>query len=113
MAEFQVLHASAAETATGAGPGVPTPNGFKVAVHVSVTAVSGTSPNYTFSVQWSNDGATWYDADPAESFTAITAAKNLAKAFDPKGRVMRLAWAVTGTTPSATFSANVVGVSDD
>lgn len=113
MAEFQILHASAAETATGAGPGVPTPIGVKVSVQVAVTAVSGTSPNYTFSVQWSNDGATWHDADPVEPFTAITAVKNLAKAFDPKGRMMRLSWVVTGTSPSATFLATASGISDD
>ena len=104
--EHLPLAASAARTATGvdAGVNVPTYADF-VAVHVLTTAVSGTTPSATFTVEWSVDGTTWSVADPADSFTAVTTAGNRVKLFTVKGHQVRLAWAVTGTTPSFTFSA--------
>lgn len=101
------LASSAARTATGQGSGVFV--GYKteyLAVLVDVTAVSGTSPSNTFSIEWSNDGSTWATSDPADSFTAITAASKKVKVFQAKGLYARLAWTITGTTPSFTFSAS-------
>lgn len=76
-----------------------------VAVAVSLTAVGGTTPNLTLSVQWSNDGTTWYTSDPADTFTALTAAGNVVKTFASKGRFLRLNEVLTGTTPTATYTA--------
>jgi hypothetical protein len=99
--------ASAARTTSGtsASFGV-SPAAQALNVAVNVTAVSGT-PSMTLSVQWSNDGVTWFDGDPADSFTAITAApKALVKQFATKASIVRLSWAITGGTPSVTFSAD-------
>jgi hypothetical protein len=70
--------------------------------------VAGTSPAVTFSVQWSNDGATWADSDPVDQFTPITTAPTtVAKRFDVKAAYWRAAVVVTGTnSPSFTGSAN-------
>lgn len=101
-----VIEASSAKTVTGNGAAVEADQGVKVAVLLDVTVVTGTTPSMTVSVQWSQDGGTtWADADPADTFTAITAASKKVKAFDRKGSHYRLLWAITGTTPSFTFSA--------
>lgn len=49
----------------------------QLAVRVNVSAVSGTTPK----VQWSVDGQTCYDGDPADSMTVITATAQKAKTF--------------------------------
>lgn len=76
-----------------------------VSLLVNVTAVSGSaSPTLALSVEWSNDNAVWYKADPADTFTAITATGTAAKRFTAKGHLFRVVWVLTGTTPSFTFS---------
>jgi hypothetical protein len=101
---------SAARTATGQGSGVLIDTKAEnLAVMVNVTAVSGTSPSCTFSVEWSNDGgATWAVGDAADAFTAITATGNKVKSFAVKGLMARLVWTISGTTPSFTFSSSGV-----
>lgn len=77
-----------------------------MSVLANVTAVSGTTPSMTLSLQWSHDGGTtWADADPVDGFTAITATGPKVKDFAVKAPHVRLAWAITGTTPSFTFDA--------
>lgn len=59
----------------------------------------------TASVEWSSDGGTTFmQSDPADAFTAITAAAKKVKAFSIKARHYRIVWTITGTTPSFTFS---------
>lgn len=108
----QGIVASAARTTTGQSAAI-TPGGVaapraadRVAIAVDVTAASGTTPSMALSVEWSHNGTTWFAADPADTFTAITAATKVVKLFDVKGVMYRLVWAVTGTTPSFTFSAS-------
>jgi len=106
---------SAARTTTGNGSGFGVPQGgfetpaTQLAVFVDVTATSGT-PSMTLSVEWSHDGTTWFVADPADAFTAITATGKKVKVFTQKGPFARLAWAITGGTPSLTFSATIYPV---
>lgn len=101
--------ASAARTVTGQSSAVLIPDSADyLSVLVDVTAVSGTSPSNTFSVEWSNDGTNWAQGDTADSFTAITAAGKKVKAFQVKGQQARLVWTITGTSPSFTFSATAV-----
>lgn len=104
--------ASAARTATGNSGAVRTPRGaLRLAVLVDVTAVSGTSPSATFSVEWSHDGTTFAVADTtADAFAAVTAAASRVRSFEAKGEWFRLVWTITGTTPSFTFSASAYGV---
>lgn len=100
---------SSARTATGQGTGIVLPpTADNVAVSVVVTAVSGTSPSCTFTLEWSNDGTNWAQADSADTFTAITATGNKVKTFAVKGVMARLVWTITGTTPSFTFSSTAV-----
>lgn len=100
---------SAARTTTG-NSGTSTAllpaNVETVAILVNVTAASGTTPSMTLAVQWSNDGIAWAAADPPDTFTAMTAAGVVVKNFTVRAALLRLAWTITGTTPSFTFSAD-------
>lgn len=112
-----VLQASAAKTATGQtgvfSSSVVNRDGTNqnvLNILAAVTAVSGTSPSMTLSVQWSNDaGTTWFDADPADAFTAITATGNKVKQVTVKAPAFRVLYTITGTTPSFTFSLTATG----
>jgi hypothetical protein len=74
-------------------------------LEVLVTAVSGTTPSMTLSVQWSNDGVNFGPTDAApDSFAAITAAETVAKQVTVKGLWAQIVWTITGTTPSFTFT---------
>lgn len=104
----QTVLASAARTTTGQSTACDTGLLDSIAVFIEATAVSGTSPSMTVSVEWSFDGTSWFTADPVDTMTAITAAGKKVKRFDVKGTLFRLNYAITGTTPSFTFSATVV-----
>lgn len=97
--------ASTTVTAGGTGPAIALDDGNSLSVELDVTAVAGTSPSLTVSVQWSQDGSNWAGADPADSFTALTAAAVVVKAFTVKAPQCRLSWAVAGTTPSFDLAA--------
>lgn len=98
---------SAARTTNGnSGQIRPTGDGETLAFHVSVTAASGTGPSLALSVEWSNDGTNWAVPETADTFTAITAAVQRVKTFERKAMFYRLVWAITGTTPSFTFSVS-------
>lgn len=102
--------ASSAKTVTGnSGPLQVPPASASLAIEAFVTAVTGTTPSMTLSMVrgWR---VTFADADPADAFTAITAASNKAKSFSIKGQFFQLVWTITGTTPSFTFSAVAYGV---
>lgn len=104
----KVIKASGAVTATAQSSLFEIGTGDDLAVMIDATAVSGTSPSMTVSVQWSNDGTTWFTADPADAFTALTAAGKVVKSFTVKGLYARLNYAISGTTPSFTFSAHSI-----
>lgn len=104
--------ASAARTTTGtsaalvaSGPSGPT-TARRLSLLADVTAVSGTTPSLTLSVEWSHDGTAFAAADPADTFTAITAAGRAVKKFDVKGPHYRVVWTISGTTPSFTFAVS-------
>lgn len=100
--------ASAARTATHQSNAFDVGTLDSIFVFVDVTAVSGTTPSMTVNVEWSFDGASWFPAQAADSFTAITATGKVVKRFDVKGTKYRLNNTISGTTPSFTFSATVV-----
>lgn len=103
--KFNVIQASAAKTATFQTPSFDEGSHDKISVMLNVTAVSGTTPSMTVNVEWSHDNLTWFSADPADVFTAITAAATKTKIFDVKGLYCRLNCTISGTTPSFTFAA--------
>lgn len=114
LQQSQQLAALSARSLSGAAttqsPGVQVSSALDwVAVNVNVTAIAGASASLALSVQWSQDnGTTWADADTADTFTAITATGNVVKRFPVKGHLFRLKEVFTGTTPTATYSVNVL-----
>ncbi|HET6373017.1 MAG TPA: hypothetical protein VFG76_06905 [Candidatus Polarisedimenticolia bacterium] len=100
-------------------------------VSIDITAVSGTTPVFSPYLQGTNDdGTTWFDIPYDSQLTTVapatadqTAAKdkrNIANAVTAVGKhiaiykhlpykKVRLAWAISGTTPSFTFSAVLSG----
>lgn len=107
-------------TVTSTGNGTVTGLGnvqdSQITLLFSATAVSGTTPSLTLSVEWSPDGGvTWFPAETPDAFTAITAVGNRCKTFTVKSPQFRLAWLVSGTTPSFTFTVTAAyqrGASD-
>lgn len=115
------------KVATATGSGESWVNSFasgSLMVWINVTAVSGTTPSATFRLQWSPDGGTtWVDWDTTNlQTTAITAAgtatlrvgpglpvtANTSK-NDTVPALVRVAYTITGTTPSFTFSTWFTG----
>jgi hypothetical protein len=108
-----------ARTATGTGTTATNFNGRGAVIFIPVTAVSGSTPAMTVRVQVSYDGTTFVDLDTTNAQTAsigatgtyilhvypgLTNAANSAKnAALP--RTWRLAWTISGVTPSFTFSS--------
>jgi len=106
VGDVVVVAASAARTTTGQSGAIQS-QGQQVSLEVDVTAASGTTPNLALSVEWSDDnGTTWFQADPADVFTALTAAGKRVKEFDVKAPYFRVVWTITGTTPSFTFAVD-------
>lgn len=99
----QTLLASGALTATGTTTGMDVGGAGTLRVQVQVSAVSGTSPSITVTVQTSHDnGATdsWRTAGAA--FSALTTATNSPWQSMVIDRYVRLSYVVSGTTPSLT-----------
>lgn len=79
----------------------------QVCVDVVVPAPTGTTPSLTIQPQVSNDGVNWFNAGSAGS--AITAAGTQRFALAPvRENYMRLAYTVSGTTPSFAPTITVV-----
>ena len=77
----------------------------ELAVYINLTALTGTSPAVTVTYQSSPDGVTFWDHTAGSSMTAVS--KTLIKVPNVIGKYGRLSYAITGTTPSITFSAVV------
>lgn len=99
----ETLVASAARTTSGNSGTI---SGFNpsrpLRVQLNVTAASGTTPSMAVTVEDTLDGSNF---NTIGSFTAKTAVSrevvNIAVPFSPS---IRVSWAITGTTPSFTFS---------
>jgi hypothetical protein len=97
---------NAAITTSGNSSGVavqPVGNvGGPVSCHVAVTAVSGSTPTLTVSLQWSWNNSTWISANADETFATITAVGAALLIAPSRAPYVRAAWTVTGGTPSFT-----------
>ena len=72
---------------------------------LNATAVSGTTPSVTVTVETSADGSTNWQT--VASFAAVTAVSSQRKVFTGLDRFVRLnATAVSGTTPSVTYTVS-------
>ncbi len=100
---------SAARTASGSDSAQYVGGGHTVRAFVDVTAASGTTPSMTLTLETSNDGSTGWQT--VASFAAKTAVSSERKVFIGLDKFVRWTWAITGTTPSLTFScsAQLVG----
>lgn len=103
--EVELLAPGTVLTASGNGSVVlETINKGTLRAIADVSAVAGTTPSITITVQTSADkGATdaWRDV---AAFSAITATGKSRKAFVGLDRYTRIKWAITGTTPSITLA---------
>lgn len=112
------VEASSAKTASGNSAAALTNHSASGAIlFVNVSAVSGTTPTLVVRAQMQDPvGSGWIDI-PGAATASITGVSNVALAIYPGAtvaanaavsyplpRVWRLAWTITGTTPSFTFS---------
>jgi len=97
---------SAARTTSGASDGSSAAAEFREAnVLLDITAVSGTTPSLTVTVETSADGSSWFTHT---AFAAKTAAgKDIQKLGNVGGYLV--SYIISGTTPSFTFSVVVDG----
>lgn len=101
-ADLTVL-ASGAVTASGQSAAVDVGGAGTLRAQVQVSAVSGTTPSITVTIQTSHDaGVTdaWRTAGAA--YTALTAVANSPYQCFVVDRYVRVSYVVSGTTPSLT-----------
>ncbi len=79
---------------------------LQMAVHLNITAASGTSPSLTVTVEDSADGVVWVTHT---AFAAKTGVGSDALRLDKLARYVLARCAISGTTPSFTFSVQAVG----
>ena len=104
---------SAANTASGSTADLAVGRLAALGVDVNVTAVSGSSPSISFVLERKGSDGIYY---PLASPAALTAAGQISLSVGrglttaaALGTAVRLRWVITGTTPSFTFSASIVG----
>lgn len=95
-----VLVPTTTATGAGSGPTFETRSVHTLRLALAVSAVAGTTPTLTVSLEHSPDGAAW---TTHSAFPAISAAGSARRVFTGLDRYVRCTWAVTGTTPSFTF----------
>lgn len=106
--------ASAAATADGNSGSLFVGVFDELSVDVNVSAVAGTNtPSMTLYVDRLGADGVWY---PIYTSSAVTAAAVVSTSLGRGaatnatfGATARLRWVITGTTPSFTFSASIVG----
>lgn len=97
------LQASVTKTASFVSTGVDLGSAVQVRLTLGVTAASGTTPSMTVTVETSPDNSTWTSLG---SFSAATAVGSQAKVFSGCDRYVRANAAISGTTPSFTYSVS-------
>ena len=108
------LFASAARTATANGATLEIPAGMrKVTSYLDVTAASGTSPTLVVKLQDSiNAGTTWVDVDGGAHAQLTAAGESYITVLIRRAaNAVRAVATIGGTTPSFTFSVDVVASS--
>ena len=97
------LVSSGTRTTSGSSGSLPIESIHTLRLVSSVTAASGTTPSLTVTLEHSGDGTTWV---AHSSFAAQTGTGSARKVFSGFDRYVRITWAITGTTPSFTFSVS-------
>lgn len=97
--------ASGAQTVSGTADIAALAEGFaEMNIYIAVTAVSGT-PSMVVTYQCSHDGVAYFDHTSGAALTV--AANQLIKIPDNMGKFGRISYAISGGTPSLTFSVVV------
>ncbi len=107
----EIVVASAARTATGEQLLSGFGGADTLRVQLNTTAVSGTSPSMTVTVEDTLDGTNYNVID---TFTAVTATNRQVRDLVPPkvwADRIKVRWAITGTTPSFTFDVRIVSQS--
>lgn len=99
--EGAVLAQAATRTADGNGPAIAMEEAETLRLTLNVTAAAGIGPSLTVTIQHSVDAITWTNHS---SFAAVTGVASERKVFSGLDRYARVAWTMTGTTPSFTFA---------
>lgn len=100
------LHALGAETAAS-GQGLAVDIGATrsaAKLDLELTAISGAGASLVVTVQTSADGLTGWRA--VDAWAALTAVDKVSMCFAGLSRYVRIAWALAGTLPSATFKVS-------
>lgn len=104
---------TAARTATANGTGVDAKDYIGIAaVVLDSGAGTGTTPTLDIKIQDSDDNTTFADLSPAVAFTQVVAGatvQRVALNLDAARRYIRAVSTITGTTPSFTYSVNLLG----
>jgi hypothetical protein len=99
--------ASAARTTSGNSTAIGPLDPFRsVVALLNVTAVSGTTPSMTATLEGSVDGTVFFTLATGIALTAVN--KQVLTMVDTAvPPYLRVAWAITGTTPSFTFTVDL------
>ncbi|MDQ1426631.1 MAG: hypothetical protein QOK39_107 [Acidimicrobiaceae bacterium] len=97
---------SGPQTATFLTPWVEVSGNSDLRLDLIIAAATGTTPSMTVTVQTSFDAGVTDAARTVAAFAAQTAAGTTRQTFGPVDRWVRLSCAITGTTPSFTFTAS-------
>lgn len=101
-----VMVASAARTTSAVSSAVVGYGGARLLrAQVDVTAVSGTTPSLTVLLEDTIDGTNYYTIGTFAAKTAV--GREAISITTPFTDTVRASWAITGTTPSFTFSVSV------
>jgi len=106
LTQFAGALASAARTTAGNGVAMTAPGTARaLIVWIGASAVTGMMHP---AVEWTRpDGVTFALPDPVgDSFQTFSAPGSQLKIFTIRGAAARLSWAVGGSSPSTTFSAD-------
>ncbi len=102
--------ASAAQTANGQTADLDGYGGAStLRCQLDVTAVSGTTPSLTVFIEDTLDGVNWNQVGAFAAKTAV--GREVINVTTPFAKRLRVRWAITGTTPSFTFSVRAVSQS--
>lgn len=100
VGESVELAPSAARTEAGNGVTIDSREQTTLRLLLDVTAVSGTSPTLTVTIEQSYDGTVWRTHS---SFAEVTSVSNERKTFGGIDRYVRASWTIGGSDPSVTF----------
>ncbi|MEW6095366.1 MAG: hypothetical protein AB1567_02400 [bacterium] len=101
----QPILPSEARTTSGESQIIPIDYYTNAQVFLDITAASGTSPTLDVTIEYSPDGSRWFTHT---SFSQKTTTGKDTLRISSLGAYMRIKYTIAGTTPSFTFSVDIV-----